>query len=304
VLRRGPNISTRGGESKSDEKPPVLITGCSRSGTTWVGKTLRESPGFRYIYEPFNIGKRVRLRGLPLPYQFFRIDSQNEAPYLGSVDRLLRGEWPRRLLGRLLRRRLRPLLKDPLAVFSADWLSRRFDFQVVVLIRHPAAVAASRLRLGWHFDFSHLLGQDRLMHTHLAEMRDEMTCLVAEQGDILDEASVLWKAVYSVVARYRRSHPEWLFVRHEDLCRDPVGEFRRICSYLQIDLCPSMSRYIERSTSEKNSAVGRRRRQHDHRRNSRELIYLWREALTEEQVARIRSRVGPFAAGYYEEHEW
>ena len=40
------------------------------------------------------------------------------------------------------RRGARMVMKDPIALFSAEWLSTRFDMPVVVIIRHPAAFVA------------------------------------------------------------------------------------------------------------------------------------------------------------------
>lgn len=36
-------------------KKPILITGSHRSGSTWVGTMIAESPSVQYIHEPFNI---------------------------------------------------------------------------------------------------------------------------------------------------------------------------------------------------------------------------------------------------------
>ena len=35
-------------------RPPVLVTGCQRSGNTWLGKMLAAGPGTREVYQPFN----------------------------------------------------------------------------------------------------------------------------------------------------------------------------------------------------------------------------------------------------------
>lgn len=44
--------------------------------------------------------------------------------------------------------RSRPLVKDPFALFSAEWFADNFDAEVIVIVRHPAAVVSSIKRLG------------------------------------------------------------------------------------------------------------------------------------------------------------
>lgn len=49
----------------------------------------------------------------------------------------------------------RLLIKDPLAYFSSKWFAKSYDMDVLILIRHPAAFAASLKQQGWYFPFSH-----------------------------------------------------------------------------------------------------------------------------------------------------
>ena len=39
-----------------------------------------------------------------------------------------------------------PLIKDPIAIFSADWLADKYDMNVVVLSRHPLGFISSLLK--------------------------------------------------------------------------------------------------------------------------------------------------------------
>ena len=48
---------------------------------------------------------------------------------------------------------LRPLLKDPIAIMSCEWLAETFNMDVIVVIRHPAAFVASLKVAGWEFAF-------------------------------------------------------------------------------------------------------------------------------------------------------
>lgn len=132
-----------------------------------------------YIQKPFNILCRPGRCTARFPYWFYYVCEENEEQYFHQIEqtlqfhyqvqeeiramqgprgaaRMVRDCW-RFQFNRLNRRR--PLLHDPLALFSAEWLARRFDFDVVVLIRHPAAFVASVKSLHWEHPFDHFLKQ-------------------------------------------------------------------------------------------------------------------------------------------------
>lgn len=44
---------------------------------------------------------------------------------------------------------VRPLVKEPTAIFMAPWFSETFDSGVIMLIRHPAAFVSSLIILQW-----------------------------------------------------------------------------------------------------------------------------------------------------------
>jgi hypothetical protein len=145
---------------------PILVPGSHRSGTTWIGRVLAFSPNVGYVQEPFNVHDWPNWLSVPLPHVFTYICDENSHPYERSVGDALRFRYPvqniasaqnlqhgadilaqyqRSLWYRL--RQKRPLVKDPIAIMSAEWIARRFNAQAVVMIRHPAAFASSIKRL-------------------------------------------------------------------------------------------------------------------------------------------------------------
>ena len=111
---------------------------------------------------------------------------------------------------------------------------------VVVTIRHPAAFAASVLRLGWRHDFGSFAGDERL-HRFEAELQ--------RPGDALEHAARLWRILYSIVDDYRGLHPGWMFVRHEDAARAPLETFSELYTRLELELTPQARRRIERASA-------------------------------------------------------
>lgn len=288
--------------SLSTSLPPILVSGCSRSGTTWVGSTIALSNKTQYIYEPFNID--ISSAGLAFPHQFMHLCAENELQYIHRIKRFLDRESRVRSIKQFFSPKSRALLKDPLAFFSVPWLAQNLGCQVVITVRHPAAVVSSRQKLGWRFDFSHLLAQPLLMQHYLMPFKETIEKYVAEDHDVLDESILLWKIIYHVAKQYREEHPDWLFVRHEDLCRDPMEQFQSLFEHLNLKYDTSIQSKIINSTSQNNPIEPANAEQHNLTRNSNELSKVWKQRLSEQQVDYIRQCVQPIADEFYSEDDW
>jgi hypothetical protein len=101
----------------------------------------------------------------------------------------------------------RPLIEDPIALFSSEWLAERFDMHVVVVIRHPAAFVSSITRLGWRHPLAHFLEQPLLMRDVLAPFTDAIRGAARRTPDLVDEAALLWRIIHHAIARFRERHP-------------------------------------------------------------------------------------------------
>jgi hypothetical protein len=289
---------------------------------------LARAPGVLYVHEPFNLLYRPS-RGVcdvRPAHWFVHVTAENEAPYLRALGNTidLRYDWlaaarsvtslasARRLRAehRLFRRHRRAgsvaLVKDPLAFFSAEWLAARFGVNVVVLVRHPAAFASSLKLLNWSHPFSHFLAQPRLMDTLLRPFAAEVEAFAAAERPVLDQAVLVWRLIYHTALEYRRRHPDWSFVRHEDLSRDPAGGFRDLFARLGLAFTEEARRAVEAYSGPHNPAQPAVHIGPDAalRRDSAANLSNWRRRLTAAEVARVRDGVGPLADHFYGETEW
>jgi hypothetical protein len=180
----------------------------------------------------------------------------------------------------------RALLKDPFAVFSILWFVQRFNFKVVVTVRHPAAFASSLKRLGWNFDFNDLLDQPLLMRDHLEPYRGQMQAIKAD--DVIGQAALLWTMIYRTVHSTIKLDPNLIILRHEDLSRDPVSGFRDLYASLGLDFTSRVEEKILNSSSSENPAELKRGKTHSVKLDSRASIDNWKKKLSEEEVVRIR----------------
>ena len=306
---------------------PILVTGSHRSGSTWVGNVLALAPRTGYVHEPFNTKTRAGICDVRFPSDFFHVTAENEAAYLGPLRdtlawryalgpeiRALRTPRDAARMARDLayteakrRSRARVIMKDPLALFSADWLSRRFDMPVVVIIRHPAAFVASLIAANWvRFPFRILRDQERLMADRLAPFRADIAAAAETHPDPVGVGVLLWRAIHHHIRLLQDEHPDWIFVRHEDLSREPVAAFREVYRRLSLPFAPETEGRIAAMTGQDGgvaaiSIFGTRRRTV---RNSLDNIAYFKKRLTPEQIARIRAETGDVWPAFYADGEW
>jgi Sulfotransferase family len=275
---------------------PILVTGAHRSGTTWVGRILATSPSVAYLHEPFHIGHDPGMCAARFDYWFTYVCEENEEPYLEPLRKMLDGA--RRGAPDAAQRtsHRRPLIKDPIAVFSAAWLASRFETRNVVMIRHPAAFAGSLKEKGWTHPFAHFLLQPLLMRDHLGTFAADILRFAREERDIVDQAALLWNVIHSMILRYRKHHPEWIYVRHEDLSRDPVDGFRVLFDKVGLELSAETERAIM-THSFAMTASGLQR-------DSLASIDTWKKRLTGAEIERVRARVSALASHFYSDQEW
>jgi len=301
--------------------PPILVTGAHRSGTTWVGRMLALAPGVQYVHEPFNPRTAAGLSPARFDRYFTVVTSENEARYrpgleqtirfrygLGAQLRSLRGVADVARTGRDLFRvqgaRLtgkRPLVKDPIALLSAEWLAEAFGMNVVVLIRHPAAFAASLKRLGWKHSFATFIQDGRVpevVRPYEAEIREQ----AERPGEILAQAALLWRLLYNAVDGYRDRHPDWAFLRHEDASLDPVGTFEQLYERLGLELTEAGRAEIARSSDPDNPAA--LQTPHSVALASAASLGRWREDLTAQEVETLRERTRDVWPRFYSDEDW
>lgn len=308
----------------TDIKSPVLVTGAHRTGTTWVGKILAASATLTYISEPLNVLHRPGVMHVPTPCWYTYICAENESDYLEALKETLEFRyhlWEEIKALRSIKDFLRmgrdlfsfvaggifrrtPLIKDPFAVFSISWFIQRFSSRVLVVVRHPAAFASSLVRLGWNFDFRHLLAQPLLMRDYLNPFREEMNACLGRPDDIISQAALLWRMIYQAVRLQTLQHPEIIIVRHEDLSIDPVQGFREIFQTIELPFTPRVENSIRRTSSGANPVEISPKRVHSIRLDSRANLGNWKRRLTEKEIQRIHEVTSDVVSYYYSEQSW
>jgi hypothetical protein len=302
----------------------MLVTGSHRSGTSWVGRMIAASraPRVAYLWEPFSLVARPGICAAPFVDWFTYVCAENEDRFLPGIRDMLayRYAWRAELretrspkdLARLSRdaarfrtyrrQRARPLLKDPIAVFSSAWIADRFDASVVVLIRHPAAFTNSIVRRELRHPFQHFVNQPLLMADVLAPFEDDVRRFAEREQPLLEQGILLWNLIHHAIAELRSKRPEWLFLRLEDIADAPLDRFQEIFDHVDIPFDERIHAKVVEHSDASNPAMAER--MDSTKRDSRAAVRAWRRHLSDADVARIREGVEPVSSAFYSDDDW
>ena len=295
---------------------PILVTGCPRSGTTWVGEVIGASHDVIYVYEPFNDGAHHNLKP---PVRFAALTDDTAAPLRADLDRLMSlGSFARRgaqsllgvsqygardpkIAGRIAAAHLarkpahflkgrRVCIKDPLAFYAADWLHETYDANVVVMVRHPAGVVSSYLKLGWRSEIDAII--DHPVSERRPQLRRAVEAFKARPGDEVDALLLQWKLFTTATLDMVERRPDWTFVIHDVLCAAPQETFAALFDRIGLDYTPAIAAQVDAQSNSGNAVDSAEHKQHDHSRSSRDLVDAWRNRLGPEVAERVLGETG------------
>lgn len=302
-----------------EKKRPILVTGSHRSGTSWTGRMLSASPEVGYIHEPFNIQSRPGICDAGFRYWFSYVNKDNGNLFYGPLKRTLSFQYnvvselkmmrsakdvarfirDYTLFARYRLEKRRPLIKDPIALFSAPWLAETFNMQVVILIRHPIAFVSSLKVHNMQHPFSHFLAQNALLNGELQPFREEIEEYVRNSRSVIDQAILLWRIIHYMILRYKERYSDWIFLHHEDLSINPLKQFRALYDMLDLQYSKNVEKTIQSYTNSENPGEVSPNRAGEIRRDSQANLSSWKRRLSDEETSEIRVRTAQIAQHFY-----
>ena len=254
----------------------VVLAGSARAGTTWAADILNHDNRYRVVFEPFH-PNRLSLTRHFQPRQYIRPE-ETDPRYAEPVRRILSGRVRSLWTDKYNRRRVvrERLIKEVRGHLLLGHVRRRYpDIPIVLLLRHPCAVVASQLQIGWnwHADMETFLVQGPLMEDHLEPYRDALR----EAGSAFDRLLLVWCIENLVPLRQLRAGQAHV-VFYEHLRADPRDEIERLFAYLGRPFDPRVLRALGRpsAVSRKDSPVA----------TGGDPVAAWQKELTDQQVAR------------------
>lgn len=182
-----------------------------------------------------------------------------------------------------------PILKDPIALFSCEWLSDHFQTKNIVIIRHPAGFISSLIKNNWHFEFQNFYSQPQLMANQLQYFRSEIEHHLHGQHQLIDQGVLLWNIIHDYIFHLKQNHPNWFFIKLEDIALQPFDAFDAIFKYLELPITDRVWQMIENTTSSANHAE-RGNNVNMVYRDSKGIVDIWKNRLTESEQQKIHDQ--------------
>lgn len=213
---------------RPDANNVVFLAGSARSGTTWLSNLINFKNDYRYIFEPF-WGEKVQMCRAFGTRQYLRSGTDDER-YLGPARAIISGrvrnKWADQFNQNFDNRRI--LVKDIRANLILYWLRNWFPgMRFILLLRHPCAVALSRMRLQWKADLVRFSSQRDLVTDYLQPFLLELD----SASDEFNKHVTSWCIENYVPLKLFAGH-ELHVAWYEYLCVEPRENLERLFSFL------------------------------------------------------------------------
>lgn len=267
---------------------PVLMLSYPRSGSSWAGKLLAMSPGFVYLREPvtqpflkafggerplfdvLNSGSNLRT------YQKLADEAFSGAPVLhpGVIDKK-RDFLP---LYKNIRQKLLIKEVNPLA---AQFYCDRFNLQLLILLRHPAAIALSYYERGW-------------LEKHVDLLDSESNDSV--WGKFGQLYGSYMKSAVDVATQYEDAE----IIKYEDLVEDPHANYKKVLIKCNVPEPDNFDKIINEycfSSDDLNSS-------YKTQRNSKATSEKWKSKLSNNNLKSLREGFNKSGLMYYRDDKY
>lgn len=291
-------------------KKKILITGSHRSGTTWLWQIFLAGNCLSALSEPLNKNGKF-LNSINFDCWFPYLDPA--LPYTSvnsALDRLLseKEKKPKsRLYNRIKKGKPFSLIKDPIGLFASEWYYQQYNTENVILIRHPAAFVFSIMRVNWWHAFEDFLPGKNLPPAVQEKFWDKIKKKSGKDDDIISNASLLWCVLYFYVSELflkYKDNSRWHFVRHEDLSRDPENEIAILIKKLGLKQTRRQVNRIKELCYGKTQIDLNTEKVHVIKRDSKKMVKKWKEALTSDQIGKIREQSQEVSRHFYSDEDW
>ncbi|MHA1400478.1 MAG: sulfotransferase domain-containing protein [Candidatus Heimdallarchaeaceae archaeon] len=253
----------------------IFLAGTGRSGTTWISNIINYDNSFRYLFEPFH-SYRVGICK-DFKYRQYLRPENNDVKYLEPATKILSGnirdKWIDRFNKKFLCRQR--LVKDIRANLMLKWIKTHFpEIKIVFLMRHPGAVANSRLKLNWKSNLDTFLSQPELFEDFLNPFKREILNAKTE----FEKSIFLW-CIENYVPLKQFSKGEIHVSFYEKFAVSPEEEIVKLFEFLGRRYDQSIYKVLKKPSPEvrKESALI----------SGGSMIDKWRESITKEQLDKM-----------------
>lgn len=256
--------------------PTILLYGFPRSGTSWVARVLSHSSQLAYMREPItqtfiqkydynppffqSKNKRINKNFIIITKQ-----TMKGIPPIGDVIISKLDFYP------FTRKNKKMLIKEVITE-AIEYLVENYPLKIIVLLRHPAAIADSYMRMGWL-------------------ERDESEEFGFKYG------TKIYRILEAIKASDKVSHK---IVFYESIAANPRENFKKLFHYLEVDIPDNYNALIEKYCKNKNHKSHPYKTQ----RNSEEQIEKWKQNLDDTTTEAIKRGFFKSNLQYYKNEKY
>jgi Sulfotransferase domain len=219
-------------DCKPDYTTSIVLAGTGRGGTTWVSEIINYKNEYRYIFEPFHPRRVAICAGKFRDRQYLRPENRDRR-FIEAARAILSGRVRSMWSDRYNTRRIahQRLIKDIRINLLLKWIHSNFpSIPIILLFRHPCAVANSRIKQGWKPYTEDLLAQEELMEDYLNPLRQEI-----EKAESDFEKHIFLWCIENYVPLRQFKPGEIYLAFYEDFILDPWQEISKLFAFLGRD---------------------------------------------------------------------
>jgi hypothetical protein len=183
----------------------------------------------------------------------------------------------------------RLFIKSIYNLLALDWLQSRFRFIPVIIIRHPANTISSYLKLKFADGSRNIFSQGHLVEDYFESILPQ----IEQKTDEIEKMAAQIGGIYFVLEKQLKNHPDWILLRHEELCANPVRRFKRLYKQLGLTWSQKVKKFIGGTDQPGEGFKARRITSQE--------IDKYKRLLTEDQIHKIGDVYALFGNPFYRE---
>ncbi|PIY08451.1 MAG: hypothetical protein COZ18_12225 [Flexibacter sp. CG_4_10_14_3_um_filter_32_15] len=247
---------------------PILFTGAFCSNQEWIEPILSVFPLVHYLphffsphsdaMEIFSFEKKFPFIApkednpyAPFIAEFFGYKTGQENTKTGnSFKQLYHRFVDKYQINKDIKKKIRPLIYDKHGIFLAEWLSKHYQADIIILIQHPLHFVYQWIENKESMDFDKLF-LPKL--TNYAPNTFERVALEKQENRFQElqdweKALRIWLIFAETILYYQLNYPDWLFFRYEDFREKPERTLTDICDMLDLNYTKEFLKKFEETS--------------------------------------------------------
>lgn len=276
-------------DRNNDPGRSVLLASSGRAGSTWVANIINSRNEFRFMFEPFREDLVPESTVFRLN-QYIRPSDHPDA-LVAAADAIYSGRVRNDWVDAYNRRFFctRRLIKDIRVNLFLKWTRINFpSMPIVFLMRHPCAVARSRMALGWNMDLEfRFLAQPALVEDLLGPFAAGMAAARTEW-----ERQIFAWCVENYVPLAQCDANDIHLSFYENFCIQPEAEAAKVGAYLDLRLDRRVGAAL--ATPSPTTRTGKRGEGLSSILEGHDIVGSWRKWVTDKELERALEIVSMF----------